>query len=95
MDRICSRLGRAASTRSGESFWRARAEIGTAFPGARIALFGDAGWVGAGRRPEAKPNLAAVGLGVSSLDGLIRLDLARALRAPTGWRLHLYVDAML
>jgi hypothetical protein len=87
--------GYAASTRSGESFWRARAEIGTAFPGARIALFGDAGWVGAGRRPEAKPNLAAVGLGVSSLDGLIRLDLARALRAPTGWRLHLYVDAML
>jgi hypothetical protein len=87
--------GYAASTGTGDSFWRARAEIGTAFPGARVALFGDAGWVGAGRRPEAEPNLAAVGLGVSSLDGLIRLDLARALRTPTGWRLHLYVDAML
>ncbi|HEX7088981.1 MAG TPA: BamA/TamA family outer membrane protein [Longimicrobiales bacterium] len=87
--------GYAASTGTGDTFWRARAEIGTAFPGARVALFGDAGWVGTGSRPEAEPNLAAVGVGVSSLDGLIRLDLARALRTPTGWRLHLYVDAML
>jgi len=25
----------------------------------------------------------------------VRLDVARALRAPTGWRLHLYLDALL
>ncbi|NIP58048.1 MAG: hypothetical protein GWM92_21175 [Gemmatimonadetes bacterium] len=39
--------------------------------------------------------LVSVGGGVSALDGLIRLDLARALREPVGWRLELYVDAVL
>jgi len=29
------------------------------------------------------------------LDGLMRIDLARALRAPTGWRLDFYVDGVL
>jgi hypothetical protein len=29
------------------------------------------------------------------LDGLLRMDLARALRAPTGWRLELYMDGAL
>ena len=35
------------------------------------------------------------GVGGSFLDGLIRIDVARALRAPTGWRLHLYLDGVL
>ena len=40
-------------------------------------------------------SLAGVGVGVSFLDGLVRLDLARAVRTPTGWRLDFYTDAAL
>jgi len=29
------------------------------------------------------------------MDGLIRLDLTRAIRTPTGWRLDFYTDAAL
>jgi len=36
-----------------------------------------------------------VGIGGSLLDGLVRMDIARALRAPTGWRLELYVDGII
>lgn len=53
------------------------------------------GW--AGRREEytrGKP-LFGTSVGASFLDGLIRLDLARAVRGPTGWRFDLYFDARL
>jgi hypothetical protein len=46
------------------------------------------------RRRTGDPLLAA-GAGISLLDGLFRIDLARALRAPTGWRLHVYFDGVL
>lgn len=79
----------------GDSFWRGRAELATATPAARIVLFGDAGWVGARDAWEFDPPLLSAGVGASFLDGLVRLDLARALRAPTGWRLELYLDGSL
>lgn len=43
---------------------------------------------------EARP-LWSAGLGVSVLDGYLRADVARALVSPTGWRLALYLDALL
>lgn len=79
----------------GESFWRARAEVATPLPAARIVLFGDAGWAGARDAWELDPPLVSAGIGASFLDGLIRLDLARALRSPTGWRVDLYLDGSL
>jgi hypothetical protein len=54
------------------------------------------GW--AGPREEFSLNVAplwSVGTGVSVLDGLVRIDLARALRRPTGWRLEIYMDGAL
>jgi hypothetical protein len=39
--------------------------------------------------------LYAVGVGASFLDGILRVDLARGLAAPKGWRVDLYVDAIL
>ena len=39
--------------------------------------------------------LLGAGVGASFLDGLIRVDLARALRGPTGTRLEVYVDGAL
>lgn len=79
----------------GESFWRGRAELATSLPAARLVLFGDAGWAGERGGWEFDPPLVSAGVGASFLDGLVRLDLSRALRAPTGWRLDLYLDGSL
>lgn len=82
---------------SGPGFWRGRAELATPTPVVRLALFSDVGWAGAATTDAfraAKP-LVSAGAGVSLLDGILRLDVARALRPPTGWRLHLYLDALL
>ena len=79
----------------GESFWRTRGELGTAFPAARIVVFSDAGWAGSRDGWRWDPPLWSAGAGASFLDGLVRIDLSRALRSPTGWRVDLYLDAAL
>jgi hypothetical protein len=79
----------------GESFWRARAEVATPLPAARLVLFSDAGWAGSRGGWELDPPLLSAGVGASVLDGLIRLDVSRALRSPTGWRVDLYLDGSL
>ena len=87
--------GYPGAFRGGEAFWRARAEVATPLPAARLVLFSDAGWVGDRDGWDFDPPLLSAGVGASFLDGLVRLDLARALRAPTGWRVDLYLDAAL
>jgi hypothetical protein len=79
----------------GAAFWRGRVELATASPAARAVVFADAGWAGLrGQAFTARP-LIGVGAGMSLLDGLLRIDLARALRAPVGWRFDCYIDAIL
>ena len=68
---------------------------GGKLPLARLLFFSDAGWVGSRESFTSEPQLLSAGAGVSLLDGLLRLDLARALKAPTGWRLTAYFDAWL
>lgn len=80
---------------AGTAFWRARAEIGTSFPAARIAFFGDAGWAGDRASRRLAPQAWSLGIGGSFGDGLLRVDLARALEGDTGWRLHLYLDGIM
>jgi hypothetical protein len=87
--------GYAGDAADGDAFWRGRAEVANAFPAARIALFADAGWAGARQDAFRIHPLLSAGIGVSFLDGMVRLDLARALRNPKGWRLELYSDAAL
>ncbi len=87
--------GYAGGIVAGEAFWRARAEVGRAAPGARIVAFSDAGWAGARDAWAADPRLLSAGVGASFLDGLVRVDLARALRDPTGWRVDLYLDGLM
>jgi hypothetical protein len=80
---------------AGDSYWRGRIEVGNSFRAARLTAFSDIGW--AGPRPdffEGRP-LIGTGVGASVLDGLVRLDLARGMRAPTGWRFDLYFDGRL
>lgn len=80
---------------SGPDFWRARVEVANSSPGARIAVFSDAGWAGKGRALSTGRPLYSVGVGASFLDGIVRVDLARGLAAPTGWRMDFYVDGIL
>ena len=87
--------GYAGNSARGEAYWRGRVEVAGAAPGARIVLFSDAGWAGERDAFQIDPLLLSAGVGASFLDGLIRLDLARALREPRGWRLDLHLDAAL
>jgi hypothetical protein len=80
-----------ASRVAGTAFWRARGEVGSDVPAARVVAFGDVGWAGARRAVTLDPSLVSVGVGASFLDGLVRLDLARALRGGSGWRLAFYL----
>lgn len=76
----------------GEAFWRARTEVGTAWPAARLAVFNDWAWAGPRADFGTGRPLVSFGIGGSVLDGLIRADLTRGLRAPTGWRFDFYLD---
>jgi hypothetical protein len=80
---------------AGASFWAARAEIANSFPAARVSVFTDLGWAGSRADFARGRPLHSVGVGGSFLDGLIRLDLARAVRSPTGWRFYFYFDGIL
>jgi hemolysin activation/secretion protein len=83
----------AATT--GDAYWRARAEIANRWPAARVVLFSDVARADLRERLSLANPLASVGVGVSFLDGLFRIDLARAIKTPTGWRLDIYSDAAL
>lgn len=89
--------GYGGSAGVGPDMLRARLELSRRFlgDGMGVVLFGDAGWAGEESAFDTDDVLYSAGVGWSLLDGLVRLDLARALRAPTGWRLELYVDAIL
>jgi hypothetical protein len=78
-----------AATLRGDTYWRTRAEVSTGYTAVRVALFGDAGWAGTRAELGDGRPLRSVGAGFSLLDGLFRLDLARALDQHRGWRLHL------
>ena len=87
--------GYEGALQGGTAFWRARAELATPTPAARLVVFGDAGWAGSRSAWSRDPRLLSAGVGASFLDGLIRMDLSHALRTPRGWRLDLYLDAAL
>lgn len=82
----------------GPDHLRARVELATPLPAARVALFSDAGWAGRFDDPShawsTDDAAVSVGAGASALDGLIRLDLARTLQPVRRWRLELYLDAI-
>ncbi|MBA4156943.1 MAG: hypothetical protein H0X65_05650 [Gemmatimonadetes bacterium] len=90
-----SMRGYAPTALGGEAFWRTRAEVATTRPGARLVGFSDVGWAGPRDQITLDAALLSAGVGASFLDGLIRLDLARALRGERGWRADLYVNGAL
>ncbi|MEX2181345.1 MAG: hypothetical protein WD771_04840 [Gemmatimonadaceae bacterium] len=86
--------GQSAGTGIGEAFWLSRVEIGSSFAGARPVVFGDLGWTGARDAwSEVGQPMSGVGAGVSFLDGMIRLDLARGIHPRWQTRLDFYLEA--
>jgi hypothetical protein len=79
----------------GTSQLRGRAELARDFGAARWSVFSDWGWAGEAHSFDERDALLSTGVGLSVLDGLLRFDVARALRRPTGWRVELYLDALL
>jgi hypothetical protein len=80
--------------RVGDTFWLARAELGLGNLAARPAIFYDAGWAGP-RADFARPGrpLSGAGAGMSFLDGLLRIDVARGIWPEKRWRTDLYLEA--
>lgn len=87
--------GYDGSSAVGESFLRGRAELAFWHHYGALSFFGDVGWAGDRTDFRVADGLASAGVGFSTLDGLIRVDLARALRHGTQWRLELYLDGLL
>ncbi len=83
--------GYPAAVANGNAFWRGRAELSRGIPAARLAFFGDLGWAGSRDDFDTSRPLQALGVGATFLDGLVRFDVARGVRAPTGWRIDLWV----
>jgi hypothetical protein len=64
---------------AGDSFWFTRFELAQGHPVARPSVFADAGWAGPRSFGGADTDLiSGIGLGMSVMDGLLRLDLARS-----------------
>lgn len=84
--------GYAPATLTGDAFWRGRAGIGTGATAARLEVFGDLGWAGDRAHFHSATPLRSVGIGLTFLDSMLRLDVARALRPPEGWRLDFHLD---
>jgi len=81
--------------RVGTSFGRARAELARGESFGRLSLFSDLAWAGDRSAVRWDDALYSLGVGVSILDGLIRLDGAWGLRSPRDFRLDFYLDQLL
>jgi hypothetical protein len=81
--------------RVGDAFWLSRTDLGlTRSLAFKPTLFYDIGWAGSRRdiTRVGRP-LSGAGFGVSLLDGLLRLDLARGIWPEQRWRLDFQVGS--
>jgi hypothetical protein len=60
-----------------------------------VSLFSDWAWAGDRDAIRLDDALGSVGAGISILDGLIRFDGSWGIRDPKGFRVDLYLDAIL
>ncbi len=87
--------GNGPGSEFGNAYWFLRAEAGTKFGAVRPVAFFDAGWAGSRDAFSQGRMLRGAGAGLSFLDGIIRLDVARGLGIGGGWRTDLYFEAPL
>lgn len=86
--------GQRPGTNFGDAFWMMHAELGSARIGAKPVLFFDVGWAGS-RQDWTRQSRATsgAGIGLSFLDGLIRMDLARGIYPGKAFRFYSYLEA--
>ena len=87
--------GYAPRARVGTSFGRGRAELARLVSFGALSLFSDVAWAGDRGEIRLDDALVSAGVGLSIVDGLIRMDAAWGLRDPRGFRLELYLDGIL
>ena len=89
--------GYEASVMRGPSFTRGRLEVARTFPQAvAVTAFGDIGWAGVWEEFDSDDLLYGAGMGLSLMDGLIRMDVSHGLKGPLKrFRFDLYLDAIL
>lgn len=82
---------------AGPAFWIGRLEFAYGLPAVRLIGFGDIGWAGPRDTFSSGRPASSAGLGVSVLDGILRMDVARVIRgrSPERIRVHLYLDGLL
>ena len=86
--------GYAPRTLGGERMVRGRGELARRMPFGRLSVFGDYAWAGDGGF-SLDDGFYSAGLGLSLVDGLIRLDAGYGLKTPRGWRVDFYLDSVL
>jgi hypothetical protein len=80
----------------GPAFARTRVEVARKVQALGLSLFGDGAWAGERLGDfRERDALFSVGAGITLLDGILRFDVARGVRNPTGWRVHMYLDGIL
>jgi hypothetical protein len=86
--------GQPLAAASGNAFWMGRGELGYSLIAVRPSLFYDLGWAGdrGDWRAPGRP-LSGAGIGLSVLDGLLRIDVAKGVRPNRGIRVDLTMEA--
>lgn len=87
--------GQIAGTQDGDAFWLSRAEVGTRQGVVRPVGFFDIGWAGSRASFGTVQPQRGAGVGLSALDGLIRVDVSRGLYPLKQWRTDFYLSAAL
>lgn len=87
--------GYAPRTMDGEDTLRGRVELARTFSFGALSLFSDYAWAGDLNTYHVRDGFSSAGVGLSILDGLIRMDAAYGLREPGGFRIDLYLDGAL
>ena len=79
---------------SGNSYWLGRGELAKQLPVARPSVFYDVGWAG-DRTAWSHPGrpVSGAGVGLSVLDGLVRMDVSRGIWPRKRTLLDLYFEA--
>lgn len=80
--------------RIGDAFWMVRTEAGYGLAPLRALVFYDAGWAGQRTQwaQQGRP-LSGAGVGLSLMDGLLRVDAARGIAPERRWRFNLQIGA--
>lgn len=71
-----------------------KGEVGTGAPVARVVAFADVGWAGEYSTLFDEDPLVGVGVGISLLDGVARIDVGRGVLGGQDLRLHFYTSGI-